>query len=159
MGFLTKSNVKGLLAWTKCQLTRWEGSRLGRGMSQTAMQILQSLLPPTQSTEVSIHCLSSLTRNGLALLSHVMCWIQAATEKVWPGQGSCVPLKLILKELAAGGPLFMWLGCKWVLCVCVCVCVCVCDLFIYLLAMWHGGYLSSPIRFQTHAPCIGSTES
>ena len=23
--------------------------------------------------------------------------------------------------------------------VCVCVCVCVCDLFIYLLAMWHGG--------------------
>ena len=121
MGFLTKSNVKGLLAWTECQLTRWEGSRLGRGTSQTAMQILQSLLPPTQSTEVSIHHLSSLTRNGLASCDVLdtgcyrkgVAWARqlCASEADPKGAGSW-RTTIHVAGLQVG-----------LVCVCVCVCV------------------------------------
>ena len=96
--------MKDILVWTECLLTKWEGSRLDRGTSQTTMQTLQSLLPPARNTEVSIHHLSpALSGNGLTLFPHVMHWMQAAPERAWPGRGRCVPLRLTLKELAAGG--------------------------------------------------------
>ena len=107
--------------------------------------------PPTNPEHWSEHSpFESIDQKWPGLILSCDALDTGCCRKVWPGQGSCVPLKLILKELAAGGPLFMWLGCKWVLCVCV-------WFFIYLfIGHVACGILVPPSGFKPVPPALGA---